>query len=391
MQLLYIKNQNSYLNVAIILNKGSNSERFGENGYTHILEHCFLGLIEINGECQVQAYTEFDHMEIHFISRENTYEECTKIFKNINKIFITGRISETILKAAMDEVLCEIRNGNNSMSSELLKAISDGSMNNIPIGCKSDIEKITVDKIENYKTYYLNQCDLMILVCGDNRCSYENLELLLHPKLKSRNVETASSNGDSMVDAKFHSDILVRSGIVQKLICRYEYDIKTIKSKLIQIIGDQLIEEGAKKSGEFLDITISYKYFDEFFKLLIITLYYDRPYVSAMGLNDFIILIKNVVTEHDFANAINKTETLFKEYFQYGVTIPMLLAQTKNNFLYGEPELFYSISYIEIEKCIESISYEEIVDYFSDLDNGKCKLLFEIKEVQDETRIAKCN
>ena len=110
-----------------------------------------------------------------------------------------------------------------------------------------------------------------------------------------------------------------------------------------------------------------------------------------MGLNDFIILIKNVVTEHDFANAINKTETLFKEYFQYGVTIPMLLAQTKNNFLYGEPELFYSISYIEIEKCIESISYEEIVDYFSDLDNGKCKLLFEIKEVQDETRIAKCN
>ena len=86
------------------------------------------------------------------------------------------------------------------------------------------------------------------------------------------------------------------------------------------------------------------------------------------------------MTEYSYAGVIDRTKMLFKEYFQYGVTIPMLLTQTKNNFLYGEPELFYSIPYIEIEKYIDSISYTDIMDYFSGLDNGKCKLLFEIKE-----------
>lgn len=380
MQLLFINNQDSYLNVAVILNKGSNIERFRESGYTHILEHCFLELIETNEECQVQAYTEFDHMQIHFISRKNTYEECVKIFKNINKIFVTDKIPEPILKNAMNEVLCEIRNGISSISPELLEAISDGSMNSIPIGSERDIKKITVDKIENYKKYYLKQSDLMILVCGDNNCSVDKLESLLHPKLKNRNVETVYSNSDSMINIKYHSNILIKSGIIEKLICQYEYYIKTTKNKLIQIIGDQLIEEVAKKSEKFLDVTIAYKHFGEFFKLLIITLYYNKCYISAINFHDFIVLIKNVVTKHDFFNVINRTKNLLKEYFQYGATIPMLLTQEKNNFLYGEPKLFYSTPYVEIEKCIESISYEEIIDYFSDLDNGKCKLLFEIKE-----------
>ena len=53
MQIRYIKNQDQYLNVAIILNKGSNSERSGENGYTHVLEHCFLGIMGADNECKV--------------------------------------------------------------------------------------------------------------------------------------------------------------------------------------------------------------------------------------------------------------------------------------------------------------------------------------------------
>lgn len=378
MQIRYIKNQDQYLNVAIILNKGSNSERSGENGYTHVLEHCFLGIMGADNECKVQAYTEFDHMVIHFISKENTYEECKRIFEDISRIFVTRSISEVILKIAKDEVLDEIKNGVSSMPSELLELISDGNMHNIPIGCENDIKKITVDLIEDYKEYYLKQSDLMILVCGDESCRYKKLELLLHPKLKNRNIETIYSDKEYRI--KYNSSVLVKSEIVQKLICRYEYEVKTIRCKLIQIIGDQLIEECAIMSGEFTNITITYKHIDKYFKLLIIHLYYPRLYASVIGLSDFIKLIKSVMTEYSYAGVIDRTKMLFKEYFQYGVTIPMLLTQTKNNFLYGEPELFYSIPYIEIEKYIDSISYTDIMDYFSGLDNGKCKLLFEIKE-----------
>lgn len=358
-----LSNYETSLIVAVVFNLGSNIESESQFGYTHVVEHYFLNLIEENKhDCLVQAYTESDHMEVRFISKNNTFSELEKIFSLINYMINSPNFDNNILYKSKNDVIHEILTKKNHSKEMILKSIA-GSLYHLPIGTLNSVQNISIHSFKNFLKKFLANNNFLLCVFGSisNQTvkSLAKRTIIHFPQKKQFNLEEYYYpvwNG--------YQHTLQKINKFQYIVIKDNWNVSKVYYKAIQMLGDYIIENIITKSKLFSKFKISYKYISQTLKIIIITMVYPCK-------NDHIIDLKflfSYIHQHINDSIIDLAKSEITGWLQYtvqsGYNVKLLLDDRKRHFLYNEFSIYDKESTNILIKKINQLYFNDIERYF---------------------------
>lgn len=382
MNINYIKTQGSDSNISIIFNRGSVNELKEEYGYTHLLEHCLLEMFRLEKDCTLQAYTEFDHVEFDFLIFQNSGDDIyINIFDNIKRIFIEEHITEAVLRQAKKEVLNEIKkfNPRKKMTSEFSEIISAGTVKRIPLGEKASIENVSIEKIEAFKKKFWDNCKILLLAVTE--IDYASFVSFIPNVIKEKCEQERNAGFSIGNEITCNYNKVFIKNMKQKIVCLYKYEVRDIKNKLVQILSDKLIEDIILGEKQIVNIEISYKYITYSLRYIVIDIEFKEGYNSIFNIVEFVEIIKKRLNNSILEKIKNEIKYYFKQYQRNGITIPMFRLYNKQEFLYGEYNIFNGFSYEKIKKIMELINLENVSEYLSIIE--KTSVISFIEEIEN--------
>jgi len=180
--LLFPDNSKPTVTVNVTYMVGSRFEGYGETGMAHLLEHMMfkgtaakhvdpiLGELNARGATGVNGSTDYD--------RTNYYETVPASDDNLKWVLdmeadrmVNSRVSQKDLDTEMTVVRNEFERGENSAASVLEERVLSTaylwhSYGRSPIGSRSDIEHVPIEKLQAFYRNYYQPDNAMLVVAG---------------------------------------------------------------------------------------------------------------------------------------------------------------------------------------------------------------------------------
>ncbi|WP_368230721.1 hypothetical protein, partial [Blautia wexlerae] len=116
-------------------------------------------------------------------------------------------------------------------------------------------------------------------------------------------------------------------------------------------------------------------------RYIVIDIEFKEGYNSIFNIVEFVEIIKKRLNNSILEKIKNEIKYYFKQYQRNGITIPMFRLYNKQEFLYGEYNIFNGFSYEKIKKIMELINLENVSEYLSIIE--KTSVISFIEEIEN--------
>lgn len=144
---------------------------------------------------------------------------------------------------------------------------------------------------------------------------------------------------------------------------------------------DKLIEDIMLGEKQIVNIEISYKYIMYSLRYIVIDIEFKEGYNSIFDIVEFVEIVKKRLSNSILEKIKNEIKCYFKQYQRNGITIPMFRLYSKQEFLYGEYNIFNGFSYEKIKEIMELINLENVLEYLSIIE--KTSVISFIEEIEN--------